>query len=270
MKVLFPQWESLSKAFGGGRRQGPAAWTERERSWLLPTALLLTGPPSVPRNLSFSVLGTQLSLRWEPPADMGGRQDVRYSVGCSQCRGAAVDGGPCQPCGGSVRFSPGASGLTAPAVRVNGLEPYANYTFNVEAQNGVSGLGTSTPASASLSVSMGHAGEQPGWAWKKPEGLRTPGPSGWAGSNRNAVEALSSFFPNPLDPSRLPESLSGLSLRLVKKEPRQLELTWAGSRPRSPGANLSYELHVLNQVWRGCGTVSGVPAGHTPASPGTG
>ncbi|XP_018886547.1 ephrin type-A receptor 1 isoform X5 [Gorilla gorilla gorilla] len=43
------------------------------------------------------------------------------------------------------------------------------------------------------------------------------------------------------------ESLSGLSLRLVKKEPRQLELTWAGSRPRSPGANLSYELHVLNQ-----------------------
>eukprot|EP00074_Homo_sapiens_P059127 XP_006715943.1 ephrin type-A receptor 1 isoform X1 [Homo sapiens] len=43
------------------------------------------------------------------------------------------------------------------------------------------------------------------------------------------------------------ESLSGLSLRLVKKEPRQLELTWAGSRPRSPGANLTYELHVLNQ-----------------------
>ncbi|XP_021548564.1 ephrin type-A receptor 1 isoform X1 [Neomonachus schauinslandi] len=159
-----------------------------------------TRPPSVPRNLSFSILGTQLSLRWEPPADTGGRQDVRYSVGCSQCRGAAVDGGPCQPCGGGVRFSPGASGLTAPAVHVSGLEPYANYTFNVEAQNGVSGLGTSTPAGASLSISMGHA-----------------------------------------------ESLSGLSLRLVKKEPRQLELTWAGSRPRSPGGNLSYELHVLNQ-----------------------
>nr|1X5A_A Chain A, Ephrin type-A receptor 1 [Mus musculus] len=43
------------------------------------------------------------------------------------------------------------------------------------------------------------------------------------------------------------ESLSGLSLKLVKKEPRQLELTWAGSRPRNPGGNLSYELHVLNQ-----------------------
>ncbi|XP_009452689.2 ephrin type-A receptor 1 isoform X2 [Pan paniscus] len=80
-----------------------------------------TGPPSAPRNLSFSASGTQLSLHWEPPADTGGRQDVRY------------------------------------------------------------------------------------------------------------------------------KSLSGLSLRLVKKEPRQLELTWAGSRPRSPGANLTYELHVLNQ-----------------------
>ena len=39
-----------------------------------------------------------------------------------------------------------------------------------------------------------------------------------------------------------------MSLRLVKKAPRQLELTWAGSRSRSPGGNLSYELHVLNQV----------------------
>uniref|UniRef100_A0A452U5H7 receptor protein-tyrosine kinase n=1 Tax=Ursus maritimus TaxID=29073 RepID=A0A452U5H7_URSMA len=206
-----------------------------------------TRPPSVPRNLSFSILGTQLSLRWEPPADMGGRQDVRYIVGCSQCRGAVVDGGPCQPCGGSVRFSPGASGLTAPAVRVNGLEPYANYTFNVVAQNGVSGLGTSTHAGASLSISMGHAGEPLGRDWKKPEGLRTTGTNGWAGSNRKAIEVISSFFPNPLEPSRLTESLSGLSLRLVKKEPRQLELTWAGSRPRSPGGNLSYELHVLNQ-----------------------
>ncbi|XP_023369955.1 ephrin type-A receptor 1 isoform X2 [Otolemur garnettii] len=159
-----------------------------------------TRPPSEPRNLSFSASGTQLSLNWGPPADVGGRQDVRYSVLCSQCQGLAQDGGPCQPCGKSVRFSPGDRGLTAPAVRVEGLEPYANYTFKVEAMNGVSGLGGSSRASASLSISMGHA-----------------------------------------------ESLSGLSLRLVKKEPRQLELTWAGSRPRSPGGNLSYELHVLNQ-----------------------
>ncbi|XP_077004562.1 ephrin type-A receptor 1 [Tamandua tetradactyla] len=159
-----------------------------------------TRSPSAPRNLSFSISGTQLSLHWEPPEDMGGRQDVRYSVGCSQCQGTALDGGPCQPCGENVYFSPGDSGLTVLAVCVNGLEPYANYTFNIEARNGVSGLGTSNRASTSLTISMGHA-----------------------------------------------ESTSGLSLRLVKKEPQQLELTWAGSRLRIPGGNLSYELHVLNQ-----------------------
>ncbi|XP_036103433.1 ephrin type-A receptor 1 [Molossus molossus] len=159
-----------------------------------------TRPPSIPQNLSFSVSGTQLSLHWAPPADMGGRQDVSYSVGCSLCHGAAQGEGLCQPCGGSVHFSPGASGLTRPAVRIDGLEPYTNYTFHVEAHNGVSGLGSSMPASALLSIGMGHA-----------------------------------------------ESLPGLSLRLVKKEPRQLELTWDGSRPRSPGGNLTYELHVLNQ-----------------------
>ncbi|XP_054420392.1 ephrin type-A receptor 1 [Pteronotus mesoamericanus] len=159
-----------------------------------------TRPPSVPRNLSFSILGTQLVLRWAPPADTGGRQDVRYSVGCSRCQGALQGEGPCQPCGKNVHFSPGASGLIEPAVHVVGLEPYTNYTFNVEAQNGVSGLASSKPASASLSVSLGHT-----------------------------------------------ESPAGLSLRLVRKEPRQLELTWDGSQPRSPGGNLTYELHVLNQ-----------------------
>lgn len=179
---------------------------------------------------------------------MGGRQDVRYSVECSQCRGAALDSGPCQPCAGSVRFSPGASGLTAPAVRVEGLEPYANYTFTVEAQNGVSGLGSTKHASASLSISMGHAGEESGEGPEETRGLRTPGTKQWTGSNRKATQVISSFLPNPPEPCELSESLSGLSLRLVRKEPRQLELSWAGGWPRSPGGNLSYELHVLNQV----------------------
>lgn len=113
---------------------------------------------------------------------MGGRQDVRYNVRCSQCQGAALDEGPCQPCGGSVRFSPGPSGLTTPAVRVDGLEPYANYTFNVEAQNGVSGLTASMHTSASISISMGHAGEEPGdqghrRTWRGTRGHGTTGVS---------------------------------------------------------------------------------------------
>lgn len=205
-----------------------------------------TGPPSAPQNLSSSASGTQLSLRWEPPADMGGRQDVRYSVRCSQCQGTAQDGGPCQPCGVGVHFSPGARGLTTSAVHVSGLEPYANYTFNVEAQNGVSGLGSSGHASTSVSISMGHAGER----------LRGAGTGTWLNKGSRPQGQIGGqelrLFPFSLHiqpyPSGPPEPLSGLSLRLVKKEPRQLELTWAGSRPRSPGGNLSYELHVLNQV----------------------
>lgn len=204
-----------------------------------------TGPPSAPQNLSFSASGTQLSLHWEPPADMGGRADVTYSVECLQCQGPAQDKGPCQPCGTGVRFSPSARGLTTPTVQVEGLEPNANYTFNIKSQNGVSGLGSPhPPAGASLSINMGHAGEAPG-ANGAP---RTTGRR----DGEEAVEMLLKIFPLSfqihLCPSGLPESLSGLSLRLVKKEPRQLELTWAGSRPRSPGGNLSYELHVLNQV----------------------
>lgn len=76
-----------------------------------------------------------------------------------------------------MRFSPGASGLTAPVVRVDGLEPYANYTFTIEAQNGVSGVGSTKHASASLNISMGHAGEVSGkgLGLEEPGGLRPPG-----------------------------------------------------------------------------------------------
>uniref|UniRef100_A0A8I6AAL3 receptor protein-tyrosine kinase n=1 Tax=Rattus norvegicus TaxID=10116 RepID=A0A8I6AAL3_RAT len=196
-----------------------------------------TRPPSAPQNLSFSASGTQLSLRWEPPRDTGGRQDIRYSVECLQCRGIAQDGGPCQPCGKGVHFSPAASGLTASTVQVEGLEPYANYTFTIKSQNRVSGLDSSSPSSASLSINMGQAGEAP----------QTTG----MGDGQEAAEVqLKSFlliFPIQRCHSGCPESLSGLSLKLVKKEPRQLELTWAGSRLQNPGGNLSYELHVLNQ-----------------------
>jgi hypothetical protein len=146
---------------GDRQRRGSAAWV-RTKLAVTDGPFSPTGPPSAPQNLSFSASGTLLSLHWEPPSDTGGRQDVKYSVECFQCRATAQDGGPCQSCGTSVRFSPGTGGLTMPTVRVEGLEPYANYTFNVKAQNRVSGMDNSSPASASLSINMWHAGEAPG------------------------------------------------------------------------------------------------------------
>lgn len=60
-----------------------------------------------------------------------------------------------------MHFSPAASGLTASTVQVEGLEPYANYTFTIKSQSRVSGLDSSSPSSASLSINMGQAGEAP-------------------------------------------------------------------------------------------------------------
>ncbi|XP_030309563.1 ephrin type-A receptor 1 isoform X3 [Calypte anna] len=112
-----------------------------------------TRPPSAPRNVSFSLIGTQLSLWWQPPSDHGGRKDLTYTVFCHRCHFLL-----CDPCEAGVVFSPRASGLTKPAVDVDGLEAYTNYTFAVEAHNGVSGMGPAPQrTSPAVWVSVGHA-----------------------------------------------------------------------------------------------------------------
>lgn len=116
--------------------------------------VLPVGPPSAPRNVSFSLIGTQLSLWWQPPSDHGGRKDLTYRVSCQRCHFLS-----CEPCEAGVVFSPSASGLTKPAVDVDGLEAYTNYTFTVEAHNGVSGMGPAPQRTApAVWVSVGHAG----------------------------------------------------------------------------------------------------------------
>ncbi|KAJ7418612.1 Ephrin type-A receptor 1 [Pitangus sulphuratus] len=112
-----------------------------------------TRPPSAPRNVSFSLIGTQLSLWWQPPSDHGGRKDLTYTVFCQRCHFLS-----CEPCEAAVVFSPSASGLTKPTVDVDGLEAYTNYTFAVEAHNGVSGMGPAPQRTApAVWVSVGHA-----------------------------------------------------------------------------------------------------------------
>uniref|UniRef100_A0A8C4WHT8 Ephrin type-A receptor 1 n=1 Tax=Gopherus evgoodei TaxID=1825980 RepID=A0A8C4WHT8_9SAUR len=112
-----------------------------------------TRPPSSPRNVSFSLLGTQLSLWWQPPSDHGGRKDLTYSVSCQRCSVQA-----CEPCEASVVFSPSASGLNNTSIDVNGLEAYTNYSFTVMARNGVSEISPFPQrASPAIWVSVGHA-----------------------------------------------------------------------------------------------------------------
>uniref|UniRef100_A0A672N940 receptor protein-tyrosine kinase n=1 Tax=Sinocyclocheilus grahami TaxID=75366 RepID=A0A672N940_SINGR len=91
--------------------------------------------PSPPQNLVYMPLltGGSLQLTWRPPADIGGRSDITYSVACECC-----EGGLCSLCGGRVRFEPAQTALKDPEVVVRELEPHVNYTFTVEAQSGVS------------------------------------------------------------------------------------------------------------------------------------
>ncbi|XP_035501170.1 ephrin type-A receptor 2 isoform X3 [Scophthalmus maximus] len=95
-----------------------------------------SGLPSSPRDLVSTT--TQLSagkllLSWSPPEDTGGRTDVTYSVECQRCEGDV-----CQPCGEKIRYEPASAGLTDTKVSVSELDAHLNYTFTVEAHNGVS------------------------------------------------------------------------------------------------------------------------------------
>lgn len=94
-----------------------------------------SGPPSPPRDLVYSLKQSTLILEWGAPSDTGGRADLTYSVACRRCGGRQ-----CEPCGPSVGFVPQQVGLTERTVTVVNLLPNTNYTFTVEALNGVSEL----------------------------------------------------------------------------------------------------------------------------------
>ncbi|XP_055368745.1 ephrin type-A receptor 7 isoform X2 [Betta splendens] len=94
-----------------------------------------TRPPSPPRDLVCTLKQSTLILEWAAPADTGGRADLTYSVGCRRCTRRQ-----CEPCGASVGFVPQQAGLTERTVTVVNLLPNTNYTFTVEALNGVSEL----------------------------------------------------------------------------------------------------------------------------------
>ncbi|KAF4092554.1 hypothetical protein AMELA_G00022290 [Ameiurus melas] len=120
-----------------------------------------TRPPSPPRDLLYTLKQSTLILEWATPTDTGGRGDLSYSVACQRCVSGQRE--HCEPCGANVGFVPQQSGLSGRTVTVLNLLPNANYTFSVEARNGVSELlpnkhfyaqvniSTSLPASSQVS-----------------------------------------------------------------------------------------------------------------------
>ncbi|XP_004603424.1 ephrin type-A receptor 2 [Sorex araneus] len=133
-----------------------AAYCECEEGYyrapLDPLALPCTRPPTAPHYLTAVGMGAKVELRWTPPQDNGGREDITYSVTCEQCW---PESGECGPCEASVRYSEPPVGLTRTSVTVSDLEPHMNYTFAVEARNGVSGLVSSRSfRTASVSINQ--------------------------------------------------------------------------------------------------------------------
>ncbi|CAF93010.1 unnamed protein product, partial [Tetraodon nigroviridis] len=100
-------------------------------------SMACTRPPSAPHNAMSNVNETSVFLEWSVPVETGGRKDLRYNV---LCRQALPEGRGLEECGPSVRFLPGRVGLTNTSVMVADLQSHTNYSFLLEAVNGVSEL----------------------------------------------------------------------------------------------------------------------------------
>uniref|UniRef100_A0A8C5U5T8 receptor protein-tyrosine kinase n=1 Tax=Malurus cyaneus samueli TaxID=2593467 RepID=A0A8C5U5T8_9PASS len=119
-----------------------------------PPSAACTRPPSAPVNLISSVNGTSVTLEWGPPLDKGGRADVVYNVRCRRCAGAA---GPCEACGNGIRFVPQQMSLVQGALTVTNLLAHTNYSFWVEAVNGVSDLSLESRRAAVANITTNQA-----------------------------------------------------------------------------------------------------------------
>ncbi|XP_007500858.2 ephrin type-A receptor 6 isoform X2 [Monodelphis domestica] len=114
-----------------------------------PPSMACTRPPSAPRNVIFNINETALILEWSPPSDTGGRKDLTYSVICKKC---GLDANQCEVCGGGIRFIPRHTGLTNSSVIVVDFVSHVNYTFEIEAMNGVSELSFSPKPFTAITV----------------------------------------------------------------------------------------------------------------------
>ncbi|CAF96779.1 unnamed protein product [Tetraodon nigroviridis] len=146
------------------------SFNDREGSWRCdcedgyyralsdPPSAACTRPPSAPQNLVYNINQTTVSLEWSPPADNGGRSDVTYRVICRRC---GLEPEECVPCGPNVGYSPAQSGLVDTYITIMDLLAHANYTFEVEAVNGVSDLSRTQRLFAAVSVATGQSGKDP-------------------------------------------------------------------------------------------------------------
>uniref|UniRef100_A0A8B9TL66 Ephrin type-A receptor 3 n=1 Tax=Anas platyrhynchos TaxID=8839 RepID=A0A8B9TL66_ANAPL len=123
-----------------------------------PPSMACTRPPSAPRNVISNINETSVILDWSWPLDTGGRKDVTFNIICKKCGGSSK---LCEPCSDNVRFLPSQTGLTNTTVTVVDLLAHTNYTFEIDAVNGVSGLSTLSRQFAAVSITTNQAAPSP-------------------------------------------------------------------------------------------------------------
>ncbi|TNM93427.1 hypothetical protein fugu_001603 [Takifugu bimaculatus] len=110
-----------------------------------PTDLGCTKPPSAPVNLRTHWFNDSvLTLRWDPPHDWGGREEMNYRVQCEQEEEA---GGQWGPCSDETVILPDPTGLNGTSVNISGLCPRSNFRLSVQAWNSISTLQGAPPSS---------------------------------------------------------------------------------------------------------------------------
>ncbi|XP_055800096.1 ephrin type-A receptor 3-like [Salvelinus fontinalis] len=123
-----------------------------------PPSMACTRPPSAPRNVISVINETSVILDWSWPENTGGRKDVTFTVLCKRCRpGQRV----CEACRSNVRFLPRAAGLQNTTVTVGDLLAHTNYTFEIDAQNGVSQLAPTMRQYAAVTITTNQAAPSP-------------------------------------------------------------------------------------------------------------
>uniref|UniRef100_A0A673HLL1 Ephrin type-B receptor 3 n=1 Tax=Sinocyclocheilus rhinocerous TaxID=307959 RepID=A0A673HLL1_9TELE len=122
-----------------------------------------TTVPSAPRSVISSVNETSLVLEWSEPRDQGGREDLLYNVICKKC---LPERGTCTRCDDNVDISPRHLGLTERLVTVRNLQAHTQYSFEIQAVNGVS---NKTPSAVPTVHLMGASANTMSLSWLPPE-----------------------------------------------------------------------------------------------------
>lgn len=98
-----------------------------------------------------------MTLEWAPPLDPGGRSDITYNAVCRRCPWALSH---CEACGSGTRFVPQQTSLAQASLLVANLLAHMNYSFWIEAVNGVSNLSPEPRSAAVVNITTNQAGRR--------------------------------------------------------------------------------------------------------------